>query len=93
MYRLLEDNKKELNFLKQSLNCFLKAFSNVRLPLYGLDRDSLTYLIGDLYRRTGDDDSALLWYSKTITTVGASYKIKELARNGRDLIKEIQSAQ
>lgn len=33
MYRLLEDNKNELNFLKQSLNCFLKAFSNERLPL------------------------------------------------------------
>lgn len=87
MYRLLNDSENELLFMKRSLDCFIKAFTNESFPIYGLQRDSLTYLIGDLYRRTGNNDEALLWYSKVITTIGASQKIKELARDGRDIIK------
>ena len=87
MYRLLEDKNSELSFIKRSLDCFLEAYSKESFPIYGLQRDSLTYLIGDLYRQLGNDSNALSWYSKVITTVGASQRIKELARNGRDIIK------
>lgn len=55
--------------------------------MYGLNRDSLTYLIGDLNRRFNYNDTALQWYSKVMTTIGASYGVKELARTGTDLIK------
>lgn len=87
MYRLLNDIENELIFLKKSLKGFNEAYIKEAFPMYGLQRDSTTYLLGELNRRIGNDSEALKWYSKTITTIGASYKIKELARNGRDLIK------
>ena len=90
MYRLLEDEDKEIHFLTQSVDCFVEAFSNEPFPIYGLERDSLTYLIGELYRRIGEYDKALTWYSNVITTIGANYKFKEMARNGRDMIKEMR---
>lgn len=86
MYRLLQDTENEISFLQQSLKCFEKAFINEPFPICGLQRDSLTYLIGELYRRIGDDTNALSWFSKVITTIGASQKVKELARDGKDLI-------
>lgn len=88
MYRLLENERNEQIFLKESVECFVHAYSTEDFPICGLTRDSLTYLIGDLYRRTNRDEDALTWYSRSITTVGAAQRIKELARNGRDLIKE-----
>ena len=88
MYRILKDTKNEQIFLKESVGCFEKAYSEEDFPIYGLTRDSITYLIGDIYRRINNDKVALTWYSRSITTVGAASKIKELARNGRDLIKE-----
>lgn len=88
MYRLLENERNEQIFLKESVECFVHAYSTEDFPICGLTRDSLTYLIGDLYRRTNRDEDALTWYSRSITTVGAAQRIKELARNGRDLIKD-----
>lgn len=88
MYRLLEMEKEELRFLNKALIAFNDAYINEAFPMYGLQRDSTMYLIGELNRRIGNYQEALIWYSKTITSLGASYKIKELARNGRDIIKE-----
>lgn len=87
MYRLLDDNEQELLFLKQSLDGFNQAYISENFPMYGLQRDSLMYLIGDLNRKLGNSQEALLWYSKTIVGLNASYKIKEMARAGKDLIK------
>lgn len=87
MYRLLEDTENEKKYLSQALNALETAFINESFPMYGLERDSLTYLLGDLNRRLGKDEIALRWYSKVLTTLGASFRIKELARTGKDLIK------
>lgn len=45
------------------------------------------YLLGELSRRLGYDENALLWFSKTIINTNSSYRIKEMARLGKDLIK------
>lgn len=87
MYRIKNDTKSELSFLKKALNGFLKAYSVEDFPIFGMDRDSFNYLIGELFRRTGNNENALVWYSKVIMTVGASHRVKELARNGKYLIK------
>ncbi|PRR83026.1 DUF2225 domain-containing protein [Clostridium vincentii] len=88
MFRLNEDIEKENLFLNQSLQYFLKSFSLENFPIYGMQRDSFSYLIGDLYRRTNKSEEALRWYSTVITTVGASVKVKELARTGKDIINK-----
>lgn len=86
MFRLSEDTEKENLFLGHALQYFLKAFSLENFPIYGMQRDSISYLIGDLYRRTGNYEEALRWYSKVITTVGASVKVKDLARTAKEMI-------
>ena len=69
MYRLLNNNIEELKYLSQALTTFENAYINENFPMYGLNRDSLTYLIVDLNRRLNYNDTALQWYSKVITTI------------------------
>lgn len=88
MYRLIGDESNEQIFLKQALEGFSDAYMNEDFPICGMDRFTTTYLIGELHRRTGNLNEALLWFSKVITTPNVPQKIKELARDQRDLIKE-----
>ena len=87
MYRLLDNNTQETLFLTQALEGFNDAYVNEIFPMYGLQRDSLMYLLGEINRRLGNNQDALLWYSKTIVNTNSSYKVKEMARVGKDLIK------
>ena len=87
MNRLLNDTTQETLFLKQALEGFTDAYVKEIFPMYGLQRDSLMYLLGELNRKLGDYQTALLWYSKTIVSTSSSYKVKEMARIGKDLIK------
>jgi uncharacterized protein (DUF2225 family) len=87
MSRLLDNNNQELVFLKQSLEGFNNAYINEIFPIYGLQRDSLMYLLGELNRKLGNNQDALLWFSKTVISTNSSSRIKDMARIGRDLIK------
>lgn len=87
MFRLLQNSTSELSFLGQALEGFKDAYQNEPFPIYGMQRDSFMYLLGELSRRLGDYENALLWFSRTITNTNSSYRIKEMARIGKDLIK------
>lgn len=87
MSRLLDNNDQEIVFLKQSLEGFNNAYINEIFPIYGLQRDSLMYLLGELNRKLGNNQDALLWFSKTIISTNSSSRIKDMARIGKDLIK------
>lgn len=90
MYRLLEQPEQEQVFLNNALQGFTEAYTNESFPIYGLDKFSTMYLIGELYRRVNKYGEALIWYSRVITTLGAPQKIKDLCRDGRDIIKGLQ---
>lgn len=87
MYRLLNDNLKEKIFLSQALTLFEDTYSKESLPIYGLDRFSIMFLIGELNRRLDNDSIALKWFSEVITSIGANQKVKEMARDGKDKIR------
>ncbi|MEW8956216.1 DUF2225 domain-containing protein, partial [Clostridium sp.] len=87
MYRLKE-HKDETLFLSKSLEGFKNAFLNEPFPIYGMDKFTTMYLIGEINRRIGNYSEALIWISKVITTPGVSHKLKELARDMKDLIRE-----
>ncbi len=53
-----------------------------------MDRYTTMYLIGELLRRTGNSEEALRWFSNVITCPGISSRLKNLARDQNDLIKE-----
>lgn len=88
MYRLQEDENNEQVFLKQAIEGFNDAYTNEDFPLYGMDRFTTMYLIGELNRRVGNIEEANIWFSRVITTPNTPQKIKDLARDQRDLIKE-----
>jgi uncharacterized protein len=88
MYRLEEDFQKESVFLGQALEGFSDAYYNEDFPLYGLDRFSTMYLIGELNRRIGNYEQSMVWFSKVITTPSVPQKLKDLARDQKDLIKD-----
>ncbi len=88
MYRLLGKSEEEKNYLKEALSTFLKAYEIEESPFYGMDRYTLMYLIGELYRKTDNSMEALKWFGNVITSAIAPQKIKEMARNQKDLIKK-----
>jgi len=87
MYRLLGDVDIEQSFLKQALKEFNEAYFKEDFPLYGMDRFTTMYLIGELHRRTGNDTEALLQFSNVITNPSAGRKLKDLAITQKDLIR------
>ncbi|WP_300382662.1 DUF2225 domain-containing protein [Clostridium sp.] len=87
MYRLLEDEVNEINYITQALSAFNEAYLNESLPIYGLDKFSLMFLIGELNRRIGQDATASRWFSEVIVSIGADQKVKEMSRNGNDKIR------
>jgi uncharacterized protein (DUF2225 family) len=95
MYRLLEtDDAKEMElvFLNQALEGLNDAYYSEDFPIYGMDKYSAMYLIGELNRRLGHSDNSLVWFSNVITTPNVPQKLKELARDMKDLIKEEEAA-
>ncbi|MCB2292867.1 DUF2225 domain-containing protein [Clostridium algoriphilum] len=91
MYRLLEtENAKEieLRYLTQALDGLNDAYYVEAFPLYGMNKYSIMYLIGELNRRTGHSDQSLIWFSTIITTPDVKDNLKKLARDMKYLIKE-----
>lgn len=88
LYRDLGDIKNEQIFRGQSLIGFKDAYLNEQLPIYGMEGFTIMYLIGELNRRSGNYDEALRYLGDVITSKSADRKIKDLAIDQRDLIKE-----
>lgn len=87
MFRLKEDKKSELEYLNYALENFKNAYYNENFPICGMDRFTTMYLIGELCRRTDKEDESLIWFGQVITAPTASQKIKNMARDQKDLIK------
>ncbi|SFU46154.1 hypothetical protein SAMN04487886_103320 [Clostridium sp. DSM 8431] len=85
MYRLLKKENEEQFYLGKALEGFINAYESEDTPIYGLDTYSLMYLIGELYRRTGKISESVKWFSNVITSRGANYKVKDKARDMREL--------
>ena len=90
MYRILEDQTNELALLKKALEGFNEAYFNENFPIYGMDKFTCMYLIGELNRRVGNNSESLSWFSKVITTQGVPQKLKDRSRDQKDLIKETE---
>lgn len=88
MYRLVEDTKNEQLFIKQAVVGLTDAYFNEDFPIYGMDKFTTIYLTGELQRRLGNYDEALKQFSNVITSQGAGRKIKDLAWDQKELIKE-----
>jgi len=88
LYRELGDIKNEQLFREQALIGFKEAYLNEQPPIYGMDSSTIMYLIGELNRRLGNYDEALRYLGNVITSRNVHRKIKDLATDQKDLIKE-----
>lgn len=88
MYRLKAEKENENKFLDEALNGFKQAFEKEPFPICGMDTYTLMYLLGELSRRIGKFEEALFWLGKVIVTPGINPRLKELARDQKDLIRE-----
>ena len=86
LYRILEDSENEMLFLRTAYEGFERTYTNEQMPVGGLDTSSMQYLIGELLRRTGDMAGALNCFKLVIVDRNAKQKVKDLARDQKDVI-------
>lgn len=84
----LETEEKE--FIAKACEGFSEAFQKEEFPICGMDEHTATYLVADLCRQCGKYDEANRWVSKVITSRNANERIKNKAREIKDMIAEIQ---
>lgn len=87
--RIKQDKENERRFQEQAISAFEEAYSVENMPVAGLDEWNLLYLIGELYRRTGDKEKASIYFSQVLTSNTAPLKIKEMVRDQRELLKDM----
>jgi len=89
MYRMLGNSELEISYMKNSIDEFNKAYFSEMFPIYGMDKFTMMYLIGELNRRTSNDEEALMWFGRVIGETNAPQKLKNKIRDQKDLIKSL----
>lgn len=83
---------EEDELIRNAYEGFESAFSKENFPLCGMDEPTATYLVADLARRSGEYEKANRWVSQIITSRSAPDRVKEKARQIKELIAQDQEA-
>ena len=90
--KVVEELKvEEADFLLKAYIGFGEAFSKESFPMCGMDETTITLMMAELARRTGKFDEAGRWVSRILISRDANERIKQKAREIKDLIKEQKS--
>ncbi len=81
-------NKEELELLANAHDGFVGAFSKESFPMCGMDEITVTYLIAELARRIGKYDESSRWISRVLTSREASERIKNKAREIKEMLNK-----
>ncbi|MHC1749194.1 MAG: DUF2225 domain-containing protein [Cellulosilyticaceae bacterium] len=88
LYRDLKDENNEIIFLNHAVNGFQEAISTERFPVFEFDENTATYIIADIYRQLGKKEEALRWVSTLVLSSGVSPRLKEKAKDLKDIIRD-----
>ena len=80
--------EREHKLLQVALEGFELAYEREDFPMYGMESMTLCYLMGELSRRVGRKDDALRYLGRVIVSKEASSRLKERARDVKELIKK-----
>lgn len=80
--------EEENDFIEKAYRGFKDAFAKESFPMCGMDEVTCTYLVADLARRSGEFDDASRWISRVLVSRNANDRIKEKARDIKELIRE-----
>lgn len=83
---MAELKKEEDELIANAHEGFSAAFMKEQFPICGMDEMTATYLLADLSRRCGKMEEANRWISRVITSRNASERIKNKARELKELI-------
>ena len=86
--QIKEMEKEELDFIEKAYDGFVEAFSKEDFPMCGMDEVTITLLMAELSRRIERFDEAGKWISKVLISRDANERIKQKARDIKDLIKD-----
>lgn len=82
----LQEQEKEL--LENAYSGFESAFMKESFPMCGMDELTVTYLVAELARRGGKFEESSRWISKVLTSRVANERIKNKARDIKELLNE-----
>ena len=80
--------KEELDFISKAYDGFCEAFSKESFPMCGMDEVTMMLLLAELARKTGKYEEASRWVSRILVSREAKDRIKEKAREIKELIRE-----
>lgn len=83
--------QEELEFIAKAYVGFDEAFSKESFPMCGMDEITMTLLMAELARKSGKTDEAGRWVSRVLISKEANERIKQKAREIKDMIKESKS--
>ncbi|MGB4658512.1 MAG: DUF2225 domain-containing protein [Mobilitalea sp.] len=80
--------KEENEFITNAYEGFSEAFSKETFPMCGMDEITTTLMMADLARRIGKNDECGRWVSKVLIARDANDRIKQKARDIKELLHE-----
>lgn len=80
--------KEEMDFIEKAYEGFENAFASESFPMCGMDEATCTYVVADLARRTERYTDAKKLVGKVILSKSANERIKNKARELKQLIGE-----
>ena len=87
-HQIKQLQQEETELLANAYDGFMSAFSKEDFPMCGMDETTTTYLIADLARRIGKYEESSRWVSKVLTSRSASDRIKDKARDIKEMINQ-----
>jgi len=91
LYREGEKTGEEQQALTKAVEHYEKALFSERLPIGNMTEVALTYLVGDLFRRTGNVDKALPYFNKVLSNQQAKLE-RPIYNLARDVWQEIRES-
>lgn len=82
----LREEEKEL--LENAYAGFETAFSKESFPMCGMDEMTVSYLLADLARRVGKYEESSRWISRVLISKAANERIKNKARDIKELLNQ-----
>ena len=83
---------EENEMIRNAYEGFEAAFPKESFPMCGMDESTVMYLVAELARRSGNYDKANRWISQVITARNTPDRVKDKARQIKELIKKDQEA-
>lgn len=91
LYREGQQTEEEQQALAKAAEHFEQALYKERFPISGMSETAITYIIGELLRRTGKYEQSLLYFSKVVASPQAKLE-KKILDMARDAWREAREA-